>query len=382
MKENFKLKKGKFITILSYIISKVNDNLALMVFILMLIYFSGCSDEISTINENKSLTMIDGEDLSVKNAVFPHTLMVWGDNTFGQISNAPTGKFKALGDGGSFKGLALRWDNTPVLWGPSPFGPPSIPETIVDEKFNIIAIGLNDAVLISQNHTLAAFGTNELVTNVPSGYYQAVTVGSVHAVAISDDGTLNAWGSDSYLAGYGLVTGLLNVPEGGPFVSVKARVLCSLALHENGTLYGWGHPAHGINILDGWTSTPQDQNIFYIPEQKFKAIAIGNVHALAIRSNGTVTGWGDGSGGALNAPPHVRFKAVAAGWGFSIGLSTNGTLWGWGTPFKNPFATEEWTFASQGWTRFNNTDFFYVPDIKFESISAAAFHIMAITVGK
>ncbi|MDP2889596.1 MAG: hypothetical protein Q8P34_11640, partial [Bacteroidota bacterium] len=107
----------------------------------------------------------------------------------------------------------------------------------------------------------------------------------------------------------------------------------------------------------------------------------GNEHALAIRSNGTVTGWGNGTGGAIDAPSHVRFNAVAAGWGFSIGLSTNGTLWGWGNPVKHPLATEGWTFATQGWTRYNNSDYFYIPDKRFESIAAAAFHIMAITQG-
>ena len=381
MKRNFKIKKERIRTITSDGISKVYKNLLFITFILMLVYFSGCSDEISSIDIDQSLSKQESEEKNIVASVMPHNLVVWGDDTFGQVSNAPSGKFKALDDGGSFKSLALRWDNTPILWGFGPFGPPVNIEIIDDEKFHEIAIGLNDAVLIRQNYTLAAIGTNELVTNVPLGYYNAVAVGAVHAVAIAADGTLTAWGSDSYLATYGLVTGLLNAPKGGPFISVKARVICSLALHEDGTLYGWGHPAHGVNILEGWKSTLEDQDIYYVPDEKFKSIAIGNIHALGIRSNGTVTGWGYGRGGALNAPSHVRFKEVAAGWGFSIGLSTDGTLWGWGTPFKNPFATEAWTFASQGWTRYNNTENFYVPDKRFSSISAAAFHISAITKG-
>ena len=113
----------------------------------------------------------------------------------------------------------------------------------------------------------------------------------------------------------------------------------------------------------------------------------GNVHALAIEPDGTVMGWGDGTGGALQAPEGVRFKQVAAGWGFSIGLATDGTLWGWGTPFHltvppAPFPTTEWTFASQGWTRYGDTENYFVPGKRFKSIAAAAFHVMAITAGR
>jgi alpha-tubulin suppressor-like RCC1 family protein len=201
------------------------------------------------------------------------------------------------------------------------------------------------------------------------------------AVAVASDGSLKAWGSDSFPSPGGTLTGLLNAPEGRPFKAVDASVLYSLALHQDGTLYGWGHEAHGINVLDGWTATPEHPAIFYRPGETFKAIAAGNVHALAIRPDGTVTGLGNTAQGALAAPAQVRFKEVAAGWGFSIGLETNGTLWGWGTPVKSPFAAQGWTFASLGWTRSGDTEHYFVPGQRFKLIAAAAFHIMAVTAG-
>lgn len=310
-------------------------------------------------------------------------LMVWGDDASGQLADAPDGNLKAVA-GGSINGLALRPDGTPVLWGTGPIGPVSIPAALAAEKFRAIALGRDDAVLMRQNGTLAAFGRAEnspVVANAPSGSYRAVTVAAVHGVAIANDGTLKAWGSDSFPSANGPLTGLLNAPEGGPFKEVDASVLYSLALHQNGTLYGWGHGAQGTYVLDGWTATPEDSAISYIPRQTFKAIAAGNVHALAIRPDDTVIGWGNGTEGALDAPAHVRFKALAAGWGFSIGLETNGTLWGWGTPVKSPFAAEAWTFASQGWTPFGDSGHYYVPDRRFKLIAAAAFHIMAVTAG-
>ena len=264
-----------------------------------------------------------------------------------------------------------EWDRTPILWGIGPIGPPPIPEALATEKFHAVALGRDDAVLIRPDGTLAAFGKNASVTSVPAGSYHAVTVGFANAVAIADDGTLTTWGI--------LVTGLLNAPEGGPFKEVAARVIYSLALHEDGTLYFWGLEPTGTNFLDGWTATPEDPEIFYFPGETFKTIAAGNAHALAIRPDGSVTGWGNGTGGALQPPTHVRFKTVAAGWGFSIGLDTDGTLWGWGTPVKSPFAAQAWTFASQGWTRYGDSEHYYIPGERFKSIAAAAFHVMAIT---
>jgi alpha-tubulin suppressor-like RCC1 family protein len=68
--------------------------------------------------------------------------------------------------------------------------------------------------------------------------------------------------------------------------------------------------------------------------------------------------------------------------GFSIGLSEDGTLWGWGTPFKHP-VSEEWSFASQGWTRCSvcADEHYYVPNERFETIATGAFNIMALRVG-
>jgi alpha-tubulin suppressor-like RCC1 family protein len=308
-------------------------------------------------------------------------LEVWGDDTYGQVSDAPDGDFKAIA-GGSLNGLALRRNGTPVLWGRSTaqVGAPTIPPALAAERFRSAALGRDDAVLIRQNGSLAAFGKNPPVASVPGGSYRAVAVAAVHAVAIADDGKLEAWGSDSFTLPDGSVlSGLLNAPESGTYKEVDASVLYSLALREDGTLFGWGHEAQGFNVLAGWTPTPEDPGIFYRPNEAFKAIAAGNVHALAIQPNGTVTGWGNPS--ALGAPTHVRFKAVSAGWGFSIGLQTDGTLWGWGKPVAAPGAAQAWTFGSVGWTPYGDSGHYYVPGERFKTIATAAFHVMAIKAG-
>ncbi len=138
----------------------------------------------------------------------------------------------------------------------------------------------------------------------------------------------------------------------------------------------WVGGASPPGIFDQWI--PDGSGHFYVPDEKFDAIAAGNTHALAIRRNGTVVGWGDNAGGAL-MPPRVRFKNVAAGFGYSVGLDTNGTLWGWGTPAPSPtpLASGPWTFEAAGWTR-HDAGHYYVAGERFRSVAAAAFHVSAI----
>ena len=202
-------------------------------------------------------------------------LRLWGDDTSGQISGAPDGEFKAIA-GGALHSLALRFDGTPVLWGVGPFGPPPIPAALATERFNSIAIGRNDAVLIQLDGSLAAFGRTSAIVDVQSGFYKAVSVSAAYAVAIGDDGRLKAWGLDSHSTVSGPTTGLLNAPKGGVFKEVDSIVLYSLALHEDGTIYGWGSEgSNGTNVLDGWTPTPEDPRIFYLPGESYKAISAG-----------------------------------------------------------------------------------------------------------
>ncbi len=304
-------------------------------------------------------------------------VMVWGDDTYGQISEAPVEPVKAVA-GGSLQGLALREDGTPILWrtGPAPIGPVEIPASLQTGRYRAIDIARDDAVMLRVDGTLVAFGRNPPLAQVPAGRYRAAAVAAEHALALAQSGRLKAWGA----APDGPRPDLLLVPP-GRYKAVDASVWYSLALRVDGTVLAWGYPPAGV--LSGWATTPESTKFSYRPGEKYKSIAAGNVHALAIRPDGTVTGWGNNAGGALDAPTHVRFKAVACGWGFSLGLSTDGTLWGWGTPHflppAFPFQTRPWTFASEGWTRYGDTQHYYIPDERFTSINAAAFHAMAIT---
>ena len=73
----------------------------------------------------------------------------------------------------------------------------------------------------------------------------------------------------------------------------------SLALKSDGSLAGWG-----CNV-DGQTTVPAGND--------FVAIAAGGLHSLALKSDGSLAGWGDNDYGQTNVPAGNDFVAIAAG---------------------------------------------------------------------
>jgi hypothetical protein len=61
------------------------------------------------------------------------------------------------------------------------------------------------------------------------------------------------------------------------------------------------------------------------------AIAAGDIHSLALKSDGTVVGWGSNGFGQLNIPAGLNnVTAIAAGYGHSLALKSDGTVVAWG----------------------------------------------------
>src|SRR5438445_782989 len=61
------------------------------------------------------------------------------------------------------------------------------------------------------------------------------------------------------------------------------------------------------------------------------AVSAGYRHTLALRTNGTVTNWGDPDGVANWVPTNLTgVKAVAAAWDHNVALLTNGLVTAWG----------------------------------------------------
>lgn len=174
----------------------------------------------------------------------------------------------------------------------------------------------------------------------------AADAGLQHSVALRSDGTVWAWGDNSFgQLGDGtttpgsvtprLVSSLTGV------TAVAAGDHHSLALKSDGTVWAWGYGFDGQlgnNTTDVARSPVQVSALTGVT-----AVAGGKAHSLALKSDGTVWAWGDNAFGQLGNGTNVDsltpvrvlgltgMTAVAAGGYHSLALNSNGTVraWGW-----------------------------------------------------
>jgi len=105
-----------------------------------------------------------------------------------------------------------------------------------------------------------------------------------------------------------------------PLASIAAGEHYSLALKSDGTVTEWGD---GPRIPLGLSNVT--------------AVAAGYIHSLALKADGTVVGWGDNTFTETNTPEGLDdVVVIAAGWGYSLALKGDGTLVGWGMNNSSP----------------------------------------------
>ncbi len=100
-------------------------------------------------------------------------------------------------------------------------------------------------------------------------------------------------------------------------VAIAAGGNASLALKSDGTVVGWGTALFLQQIPAGLTDGT--------------SLATGGAHALVLRSNHTVVAWSSSSGAWTNVPSYLtNVVAIAAGDYHSLALRDDGTVVAWG----------------------------------------------------
>ena len=103
-----------------------------------------------------------------------------------------------------------------------------------------------------------------------------------------------------------------------PFLTIAAGSAHSLALKTDGTVFGWGANSFGEAIPPANLSD-------------VVAIAAGYCHSLALKADGTVVGWGWNEFGKATPTDNLSdVIAIAAGGNHSLALKADGTVVGWG----------------------------------------------------
>jgi alpha-tubulin suppressor-like RCC1 family protein len=199
-----------------------------------------------------------------------------------------------------------------------------------------MAVGEKHTLLLKRDGTVMAAGWNQSgQTEVPDRLVDVVAVaaGSDHSLALRADGRVVAWGWNQ--------AHQTEVPADlEEVVAIAAGREFSLALQKNGAVRAWGGVLPGAdgNANEGGAYEPPEE--LETPPWPLKpgfspvvAITAGWRHALALRQDGTVLGWGLRSERAAYTPPTNLgpVVAISAGKGFSLALKPDGTVRAWGS---------------------------------------------------
>jgi alpha-tubulin suppressor-like RCC1 family protein len=260
------------------------------------------------------------------------TVWAWGGNHNGQLGNGTTTdssipvQVSSLSNvtaivAGGFHSMALKSDGTMWAWGYNANG----------------EVG-NGTTTDALTPVQALSG----VSSIGAGFY--------HSLAVKTDGTAWSWG-------YGYSGQLCNGSSGSSApTSTPTQFLTgakaagggdeiSAVLMADGTVRTcgsgeFGELGNGASGSGNRSSTPvQVSNLSGVT-----AIAVGPVFGLALKSDGTVWGWGDNYGGGVgNGTTGVQatpaqtsglsnITAIAAGMGggISMALKSDGTVYTWG----------------------------------------------------
>lgn len=197
-----------------------------------------------------------------------------------------------------------------------------------------VACGEKHTLLLKRDGTVRAVGSpqsQQVAVPVGLSNVVAIAAGTDHSLALTADARVVAWGWNN--------AGQLCVPSDLTGVrAIAAGRNYSLALLTNGTVRAWGGIDQNLECTDedddkfegGEMKPPGD--IRRVGRNPVVAIAAGVRHALALRADGSVVGWGEGCEGSACEPPagFEPFTVIGAGNGFSVGLRRDGTVRAWG----------------------------------------------------
>jgi alpha-tubulin suppressor-like RCC1 family protein len=219
--------------------------------------------------------------------------------------------------------IALKADGTIWSWGANGSG----------------QLGLGST---GGTHTTAA-----QITSVTG--FTAISAGTNHTLAVKGNGTAWAWGSNSNgQLGDGTMTtrtAPVQVNTLTNVIAVAAGEFHSIALKADGTVWEWGSDTYTnygttpvqIAGLKGITAIGAKRNHCFALQtdgEASGALWVWGYDDLDLETSGALSSLGDGS--MLSQPTPVRVVGMSnvvkfsAGWWHALALKQDGSVWGWG----------------------------------------------------
>lgn len=306
----------------------------------------------------------------------------WGENDYYQLGNGMVANKKnplirvgtsddwmyvGAGYGGFLSGIkkdGTLWgigSNTFGQLGDSTFVDKSVfIKSRIDTNWALISTKNNTSYAIKDNGTLWAWGFNgegQLGNGTTSNQSYPVQIGDdsswiqvnagyTHTVAIKKNGTLWAWGQNIYgQLGDSTITYRktpIQIGKDSTWSEASTGYGYTLAIKKNGTLWAWGN--NNAGQLGDNTFINKKTPIQIGADSNWLAIAPGSGlgHSIAIKTDGTLWGWGSNLNGSVgdgttinrNTPIQIgtdtNWAKIEAGADYTVALKKDGSLWGWG----------------------------------------------------
>lgn len=176
--------------------------------------------------------------------------------------------------------------------------------------------------------------------------WKEISAGQFLAMAIKTDGTLWGWSGSVPngipLSGISQITPM-QLGNENDWKEISCGYDHNLALKNNNTLWSNGKNFNG-QLGNGNSGTSLEQNAFIQigNETNWKSISAGYRFSLAIKNNGTLWGWGKNNYNQLGDGTSIQkvlpiqignqvdWLKITAGYENGFGIKTNNSLWGWG----------------------------------------------------
>jgi alpha-tubulin suppressor-like RCC1 family protein len=222
------------------------------------------------------------------------TVWAWGENQDGELGNGSTANsdkpVQVAGltgvvqiAAGSFFDLALRSDGTVGAWGDNTFGELGNGGT-ANSDVPVQVTGLSRVTQIAAGGNVAMVArTQGFITSLTT-----VWTWGDNSQGQLGDGTTTNRSTPEEVSGIS-VPGVRQIAVGGTF---------SLVLGSDGSVWGWGGDYDsqlGNAATYSWTRPVETIGM----DSGITQIAAGFLHALALRSDGTVLAWGDDQSGEI-----------------------------------------------------------------------------------
>jgi alpha-tubulin suppressor-like RCC1 family protein len=172
-----------------------------------------------------------------------------------------------------------------------------------------------------------------------------IKAGNSYTMAIDNNGKVWGWGANyNGQLGIGIttITPLSVVGAVKTFCQISAGLNHTMAIDKNGRAWGWGNNGNGQ--LGDNSITQRNTPVSVLGTVKtFCQISAGGDHTMAIDKNGRAWGWGINTSGRIGDNTQISrrtpvsvagatktFCQISAGFQHTMAIDKNGRAWGWG----------------------------------------------------